>query len=59
MIRRIVTRVWREWLLFLHGRYRDRAVRCRACGRPFKWESRDVTVPPMCPECWKERRRTE
>ena len=49
--RRAVTRVWRTWLVFLYRPYRERAVRCKVCGRPFEWERRNVTVPPMCPAC--------
>jgi len=52
----IVTRIWRRWLMYLYGRYRDRAARCPVCGEPYEWESRSATVPPMCPECLERRR---
>ena len=52
----ILTRLWRRWVVFLHGSYRQRKARCPVCGKPYAWESRESTVPPMCPECLERRR---
>ncbi len=52
----ILTNIWRRWVVFLHGKYRDRRARCPVCGDPYEWESRSATVPPMCPECLEKRR---
>ena len=53
---RLYTRGWRHWLVFLAGRYRERAARCHLCSRPFPWQSRAVTVVPLCPSCFEARK---
>jgi hypothetical protein len=55
MIRTLLTRIRRRWIRWMYGSRRDLYARCRVCGEWFDWHSRDVTVPPMCPDCLARR----
>jgi ribosomal protein L34E len=44
-----ITTIWRRWVLYLHGRWRQRKARCQVCGQWFDWEA--PVSPGICPDC--------